>query len=39
MSNLESKNKLTEFPALEAEDRADGKFSFSKLWWWKKNGK
>lgn len=32
-------NKLTEFPPLEPEDRSDGgKFSISKLLWWRKNG-
>lgn len=40
MSNLNSKSKLTEFPALEPEEKPEGiKFSFSKfIWSWKKGG-
>lgn len=39
MSNLNSTSKLTEFPPLEAEEKADGKFSFSKFMFWRKPGK
>jgi len=38
MSNLNSTNKLTEFPPLEAEEKSDGKFSLSKFMFWRQKG-
>ncbi|CAL8101719.1 unnamed protein product [Orchesella dallaii] len=37
MSNLNSTHKLTEFPPLEAEEKADGRFSLSKFMFWRKS--
>ncbi|ODM96587.1 1-phosphatidylinositol 3-phosphate 5-kinase [Orchesella cincta] len=37
MSNLTSTSKLTEFPPLEAEEKADGRFSLSKFMFWRKS--
>lgn len=39
MSNLNSTDKLTEFPSLERDERPDGRFSsLSKFLFWRKGG-